>query len=360
VGTSTSEYVCLQKNSATMIDTDQRQTVKRRLAMLPRSRAMAGRQFANLVGLGILVAIFSAQSDAFLTYDNVINILKQSATVATVGGFFTLMMVAGGIDLSVSGVLVLSGVLSVILVNAGAQIPLAFATSVAMGLAVGVANGFFVAIIRVNTIIATLATLYVTGGLAQVLANGQTLAPSDPSYADLGNDNVGSIPILVVAMVIALAIALLLERRSVVGRNAVLTGSNLEAARLSGVPTRTTLVVLFALTGAAAGWAGVMVSSQLGAADPFAEANFAFDIIIATLLGGTSIMGGEGTVVGLLIGALIVSSANVGMDLLGVESFVKTVLTGAVLLGAVSLDALMRRRRERPLQLRRHRARHAP
>jgi ribose/xylose/arabinose/galactoside ABC-type transport system permease subunit len=317
----------------------------RRLSFLPKPGAIAGRQLANLVGLGLLVAIFQTQNHAFLTYDNVLNILTQASAVATVGGFFTILMVGGGVDLSVSGVLALSGVVAVRLVNAGFSVPLAFVVAVLLGLGVGVINGVFVAIVRVNTIIATLATLYVTVGLAQALTGAQTIAPSDAGYARLGNATINTVPILVVIMVIAVAIAMIIERRAALGRNAVLLGSNPQAARLSGVPTRGTLVALFALTGAAAGWAGVMVSSQLGAADPFADANFAFDIIIATLIGGTSIMGGEGTVVGMLLGALIVSSANVGMDLLGVPSFDKTVLTGCILLAAVSLDALMRRRR---------------
>jgi ribose transport system permease protein len=318
-------------------------------ATLPSaSRPAVGRQLANFVGLALIVAIFSILDGAFLTHVNVINILKQTAAVATVGGFFTLTMVAGGLDLSVSGVLVLTGVISVKLVNAGVPIPAAFALSVLLGLGVGVLNGLLVAVVRVNTIIATLATLYITGGLAQALTGAQTIAPNAAAYAELGNNTIATIPILVIVMLIALAIAAVLERRSALGRNAVLTGSNAEAAQLSGVPTRATLVALFALTGAAAGLAGVMVSSQLGAADPSVDTTFAFDIIIATLLGGTSIAGGEGTVAGLCLGALIVSSAKVGMDIVGVASFVQTVLTGSILLGAVSLDVLNRRRRARP------------
>ena len=307
----------------------------------------AGRQLVNVVGLLLIVAIFSTLSPYFLTVENLINVLKQTATVATVGGFFTLMMVAGGVDLSVSGVLVLGGVVSVILVNRGISIPIAFSAAVAVGLVVGIANGLLVAVARINTVIATLGTLYITSGLTQVWTKGLTLAPTNYSYANLGNGAIFDIPILVIVMLIAITIALVIERQTILGRRSVLTGSNAEAAHLSGVPTRLTLAILFALTGAAAGWAGVMVSSQLGAADPFADTTFAFEIIIATLLGGTSILGGEGSVLGMLIGALIVSSATVGMQLMGIPSFVETVLTGLILLGAMTLDALSRRYRFR-------------
>jgi ribose/xylose/arabinose/galactoside ABC-type transport system permease subunit len=323
----------------------------------PRLGSGAKRQAFNLVGLAVLIAILSVLTPLFLTSENVINVLKQTATVATVGGFFTITMVAGGVDLSVSGVLVLSGAVSVLLVNAGVPIPIAFAAAVCLGLAVGIVNGLLVSVVRINTVIATLGTLYITTGLAQVWTNGKTIAPNNADYAYLGNGTLGPFPILVVVMLIALVVAMILERRGLIGRYAVLTGSNSAAARLSGIPTRSTLVTLFALTGAAAGWAGVMVSSQLGAADPFADAEFAFEVIIATLLGGTSILGGEGTVVGLLIGALIVSSALTGMNILGVPSFVQTVLTGVVLIAAVGLDAVSRR--PRGLSLRRKPTRNA-
>jgi ribose transport system permease protein len=319
-----------------------------RLRMWRRTRIPAGRQLANVVGLLLIVAIFSTLSPYFLTVDNVINVLKQTAAVATVGGFFTIMMVAGGVDLSVSGVLVLGGVISVILVNRGLSLPIAFGAAVAAGMIVGIVNGLLVAVARINTVIATLGTLYITSGLTQVWTKGLTVAPRNYSYINLGNGSVFGVPILVIVMVIAVAIAFVIERRTILGRNAVLTGSNAGAALLSGIPTRFTLAVLFALTGASAGWAGVMVSSQLGAADPFADTTFAFEIIIATLLGGTSILGGEGSVLGMLLGALIVSSATVGMQLLGIPSFVETVLTGLILLAAMTLDALSRRYRLRP------------
>jgi ribose/xylose/arabinose/galactoside ABC-type transport system permease subunit len=319
-----------------------------RMKVWRRVRIPAGRQVVNVIGLLMIVAVFSTLSPYFLTPDNIINVLKQTAAVATVGGFFTLMMVAGGVDLSVSGVLVLGGVISVILVNRGVSLPVAFSAAVAVGLLVGIVNGLLVAVARINTVIATLGTLYITSGLTQVWTKGLTVAPRNFAYVNLGNGSFLGVPILVIVMAISVAAALVIERRTILGRHAVLTGSNTGAAVLSGIPTRFTLAVLFALTGAAAGWAGVMVSSQLGAADPFADTTFAFEIIIATLLGGTSILGGEGSVLGMLLGALIVSSATVGMQLLGIPSFVETVLTGLILLGAMTLDALSRRYRLRP------------
>lgn len=308
------------------------------------------RVLVNVVALLFLVAVISALSDRFFTAANLANVLRQIATVVTVGAFFTLLMVAGGIDLSVGGVLALSGVVSVLLVNLGVPLPIAFLIAGALGALVGILNGFLVAVVGLNTVIATLGTMYVTRGTAQVLTGGQAVVARDPGYGYLGNAMIGPVPGLVLVMAVALAVAFLLERRTLLGRYAVLVGSNPRGARLSGIPTRTTQIVLFALTGAAAALAGVMVSSRLATAVPSVEADFAFAVIIATLLGGTSVLGGEGSIIGMLVGALIVGTASSGMNILGVPTFVQTVLLGFVLLGAVSLDALLRRRRGRPSQ----------
>jgi ribose/xylose/arabinose/galactoside ABC-type transport system permease subunit len=322
--------------------------VRSSLTIWPKPGPATARQLINLLALGILVLVLSLLSDRFLTFANAANVLRQIATVVTVGAFFTLAMVAGGVDLSVSGVLALSGVASVLLVNAGVPLPVAFGAAAVLGALIGVVNGLLVAVVGLNTVIATLGTMYITRGSAQVLTGGKAVVAHDPGYAYLGNATIGPVPVPVIIMLIALGLTIVLERGTLLGRYAVLVGSNVEGARLSGVPTRATLVVLFALTGAAAGWAGVMVSSQLATAVPSVEVDFAFAVIIATLLGGTSLLGGEGSVVGLLLGALIVGSATSGMNILGVPAFVQTVLTGVVLLAAVGLDAIVRRRRGRP------------
>jgi ribose transport system permease protein len=303
---------------------------------------------ANVLALLVLVALLTALNDRFLTGSNLANVMRQIATVVTVGGFFTLLMVAGGVDLSVGGVLALGGVVSVLLVNAGVPLPLAFLAAAGLGATFGAVNGVLVAVLGLNTVIATLGTMYVARGSAQVLTAGKAVVARDPGYSYLGNATIGPVPVLVLIMVIALALTMLLERRTIIGRFAVLVGSNPEAARLSGVPVQKTLITMFALTGAAAGWAGVMVSSRLATAVPGVEADFAFAVIIATLLGGTSLLGGEGSILGLLLGALIVGVATSGMNILGVPAFIQTVMIGVVLLAAVALDAVLRRRRARP------------
>jgi len=315
---------------------------------LPRLGVAGRRMVVNLVALAVLVLILSLLSDRFLTAENAANVFRQIATVVTVGCFFTILMVSGGIDLSVGGVLTLSGLVSVTLVNSGVPIPLAVVVATLLGALVGAVNGFLVALVGLNTVIATLGTMYVTRGSALVLGGGKAIRAEDPAYAWLGNASIGPIPALAIVMLVVLVLTFVLERRALLGRFAVLVGTNPRGARLNGVPVRTVQLAMFTLTGAAAGWAGVMVSSRLNTALPSAGNGFEFEVIIATLLGGTSLLGGEGSVLGLLVGALIVGCATSGMNILGVPVFIQSVLLGSVLITAVGLDAILRRRRDRP------------
>ena len=327
-----------------------RSAVQAGRASLPRAGSLSLRLLINAIALLTLVLLFSILSDRYLTPVNTVNVLRQISVVVTVGCFFTLLLVSGGIDLSIGGVLGLGGMVSVILINQGAPLPLAMGAAVGLGALVGAFNGLLVSVIGINTVIATLGTLYVTRGATQVLNGGSSLRPADPGYAFIGNGEIGPLPTMVVIMVTMLAIAVLVERRTAIGRYAVLVGSNPKGARLNGLPVRMTQLVLFVLTGASAGFAGVMVSSRFMAAQPGSGTGFEFDVLIATLLGGTSLLGGEGSVIGLLLGALIVGTATTGLNILGVPSFIQTVLLGLVLLAAVGFDAIVRARRGRPVR----------
>ena len=329
-----------------------RSAVESALASLPRPGPTTFRLLLNAIALAFLIVLFAVLSDKFLSAANVANVLSQISIVVTVGCFFTLLLVSGGIDLSIGGVLGVSGMISVLLVNQGVPLPVAFAAAVGLGALVGVFNGFMVSVVGINTVIATLGTLYVTRGATQVLGGGQSVRPTDPGYSFIGSGDIGPIPTLVVIMAVVLIIALVLERRTAIGRFAVLVGSNPGGARLSGLPVRTVQVTLFILTGAAAGLAGVMASSRYMAAQPGLGTGFEFDVLIATLLGGTSLLGGEGSIIGLLLGALIVGTATTGMNQLAIPSFVQTVLLGAVLIAAVGFDAVVRTRRGRPARRR--------
>jgi ribose/xylose/arabinose/galactoside ABC-type transport system permease subunit len=315
---------------------------------MPKPSPAVTRQLVNVAALVIIMAIMASLSPQFMTPDGIANLLRQVAVVITVGGFFTMLMVAGGLDLSVGAVIALAGIVSVSLSNAGIPLPVAFSAAILLGAGIGLLNGFLVAVVGVNALIVTLGMMYVARGLSLVAGEGRAITAHDPGYPWLGNALVGPIAVMAIAGLIALVVALILERRVLFGRYTVLVGTNAKAARLSGTPVRGTLISAFILVGAAAGWAGVLYSSRTGAAVSKAGIGFEFEVIIAALIGGTSLFGGEGAVAGTVLGALIVGSATTGMNMIGVEPFVQRVMLGVVLLSAVGFDAIVRSRRDRP------------
>ena len=303
----------------------------------------SGRKMAiNLIALGAICLVFSILAPRFSSPDNLWNILRQISAVLIVGSAVTMLMVSGGFDLSVGAVLALSGVTAALL-SEQMPVPLAFLIATMVGAAVGMLNGFLVVVIGINAVIATLGTLYVSRGTALLLSNGVPVYSVPSDFKWLGTGYLGPVPIPVVTAGICLLVFTILERRTLLGRYAVAVGSNPTAAQLSGVPLQQTRFILYTLSGATAGLAGCVWASRVNSGLSTVGVGFEFDVIVATLLGGTSLLGGQGTVIGMAVGALIVGVLNNGFNILGVQSFWQTVALGTVLVLAVGLDAVLRR-----------------
>jgi ribose/xylose/arabinose/galactoside ABC-type transport system permease subunit len=296
----------------------------------------------NLMALAIICVVLSIVADRFLTFGNATNVLRQISAIVICGAAVTMLMVAGGLDLSVGAVAALSGV-SAALLSSVLPIPLAFMIAVLVGAFVGLVNAVLVVGMGINSVIATLGTLYVARGTALLITDGVPVYQVPDGYSYLGAGFLFGIPVPIWLMLGVLILFIALERLTVLGRYAVATGSNETAAKLSGVPTERTKAILFVLSGAAAGLAGVVVSSRLNSGLSTAGVGFEFEVIVATVLGGTSLLGGAGTVIGMAVGALIVGVVNNGMNLLGIPSFWQTVALGTVLVLAVAFDSLLRR-----------------
>jgi len=189
--------------------------------------------------------------------------------------------------------------------------------------------------------------MYLTQGTALLVTHGVPIYSMPDGYEIVGAGYLGPVPAPIIIMLLAVLIMTFVERRTLLGRYARATGSNPEAARLTGVPTRRVQWILFALAGAVAGWGGIMISSRAGGFFATVGEGFEFQVIVAAVLGGTSLLGGEGLVFGTLLGALIVGTLNNGMNLLGVPTFWQTAVLGTTLVLAVVLDAMLRRRARR-------------
>lgn len=299
--------------------------------------------------LALLVAYFSITTPNFASYNNVINILVQIAPVVIAGAAVTLVMVSGSLDLSVGGVLALSGVLSATFAAKGWPLLMAFGAGVLIGVVVGLVNGFLVVFLRINPVIATLGTLYAATGTAWLLTGDATsVSPGRGDYSDLGTSRLLNVPWTVIVMIVVLLIFIFLERWSVLGKYSVAVGSNFEGARLAGIRVNGFRVLLFALAGAACAIAGVMYSSQLASGQPSVGVGFEFSIIVAAVVGGVSLSGGRGTVLGTLAGAGIIGVIDVALNQNFVNPFWQQIIEGILLVTVVAVDSLLQGGLPRP------------
>ena len=297
----------------------------------------------NILALILISVTIALLTDRFLTEKNISNVLRTISPVIIVGAAFTLLMVSRMLDLSVGSVIALSGVVAA-LAAAFLPLPLAFLVGILSGTLVGLLNAILAIPIGINSVIATIGTLYIVRGSALLLTGGVAVYGVPDEYTFLGSGSFLGIPNPVWILLIVVVIFYFLERFTLVGRYSMAVGSNPEASRFSGVPGRQIQALLFVLTGTMAGLAGVLLSSRLRSGQVNVGVGFEFDVIVATVLGGTALAGGEGTVIGTVIGALIVGVLKNGLNLLGVPAFWQTVAQGVVLVLAVALDVLLRQR----------------
>jgi ribose transport system permease protein len=304
------------------------------------------RQVGTFAGLVVLCVVLWILTPHFLTVSNLLNVLDQTAINAIVAVGMTFVIVSGGIDLSVGSVLALSGVVLGQALAAGLPVPVALALGLVVGTACGLTNGLLVTWGRLPPFIATLGMMSVARGLALMLAEGRPVSGFDEGFRMLATGRVMGIPSAIVVTIAVYVVAHVVLSRTIFGRATYAIGGNEEAARLSGVAVRFHKTGAFALAGFMSALAAVILTARLNSAQPTAGIMYELDAIAAAVIGGVSLTGGEGTVVGALIGALIMGVLRNGLNLLNVSSFVQQVVIGAVIIGAVFIDTWMRRRRQ--------------
>jgi ribose transport system permease protein len=318
------------------------------LTGLPRYRL----DVQKLVLLGILVAMFtflSLASPKFFAARNFTNILMQVSVIVIIASAANLLMIAGNFDLSVGSVLAFAATTHAYLCKHGLPIAASVVLCCLLAAAWGLLNGIMVGLLNVTPVVATIATLYAARGLAFLIARwdggANITAGLPPDFAEFGRTMVfGHVPIIILFMLGAFALFLFVERKTALGRFSYAIGGNLSAARLSGVNVVGVVLLLYVLVAALAGLSGVIQVSRVGAAFPNIAEGQEFDVIVAIVLGGTSMMGGEGSLVGALLGALIVGVAANGLNLFGVPYFYQTITYGVILIGAVLIDQTTRGR----------------
>ncbi|MGG0756649.1 MULTISPECIES: ABC transporter permease subunit [Brevibacillus] len=291
-----------------------------------------------LLGLFLLVIILSIVSSDFLTVSNIFNVLRQVSINALIAFGMTFVILTGGIDLSVGSTLALSSALSAGMMASGGDPFLAIVVGLLAGLVMGAFNGILVAKGNVAPFIATLATMTVFRGLTLVYTEGKPITGLPDSFGMVGKSFFLQIPMPVIWMLLSFIALYFILKHTTFGRHVYALGSNEEATRLSGVSTTKVKIWVYSISGLFASLAGIILTSRLNSAQPTAGTSYELDAIAAVVLGGTSLSGGKGWIVGTLIGAMIIGVLNNGLNLLNVSSFYQLVAKGAVILIAVLLD----------------------
>jgi ribose transport system permease protein len=292
-----------------------------------------------LIGLLIIIVILIIASPNFLTVNNILNVFRQVSINALIAFGMTFVILTGGIDLSVGATLALSGALTAGLLNGGMDPLTAIIIGLLAGGAMGAINGILVTKAKIAPFIATLATMTIYRGFALVYTDGRPITGFESELFTLvGGGYFFGVPVPVIITIIIFFVLFFILRKTTFGRNIYAIGGNEEASLLSGIKTGRFKVYVYTLTGMLSALAGIILTSRLNSAQANAGTGYELDAIAAVVLGGTSLSGGKGWIVGTLVGALIIGVLNNGLNLLGVSSFYQQVVKGMVILLAVLLD----------------------
>jgi len=298
-----------------------------------------------LLPFAALFLTLSVTSSSFLTKVNLLNILDQQAATLVIAAAGTLVLVAGGIDLSVGAVYSLAGVTAAEVAQRTSPV-LAIVLGIGVGLAVGLVNGLVVTRLRINALIATLAMSFVVSGLGTLVTHGNLVVLFEhPEFGDLARTQIITVKTSIWIAVAMVAVIGVLLARTTAGRYMYAAGGNAEAARLAGVRVDAVRVLTFVVSGGAAGLAGVIDASRVLSAQASSGDTLAFTVLAGIVVGGTSILGGEGAVWRTFLGVLFIALIGNGYDLLGLDPLYEQITLGVILLLAVAVDAWARQRR---------------
>lgn len=301
----------------------------------------------TLIGLFAMCLLLSLTTNGvFYSQRNLVNVLRQVSSNACLAFGMTFAIITGGIDLSVGSILALSGTLSAgFIVNSGFSVEQSVIAAIVIGTALGLFNGFVIAKTTIPPFIVTLAMMQIARGAAYIYSNGQPIRAMIPEYQIIGTGYLGPIPYPVIYMVVFLIVCVVLLSKTRFGRHVYAVGGNDKAAIFSGVNVARTKMLVYTMSGFLAAFTGVVLCARMASGQPTAGQSFEMDAIAATVLGGTSMSGGVGKIGSTMIGVLIIGVLNNGLNLLGLNSFWQQIAKGIVILLAVYVDMLKKRRK---------------
>jgi len=296
-------------------------------------------KYRTLTVLILMLLVATFLSDAFLSVDNIFNVVRQVAIIAIVAAGMEFVILTGGIDLSVGSIIAFSGAISASVMLKSNSLFLAIVAALLIGTAWGLFNGLFVTIGNIPPFIVTLATMTLVRGCVMVYTDGSPISVNSDSYLFIGKGHIFGMPFPIIILAFTFLIGYLILKYTKFGRNVFSIGGNREATRLSGINIKKTETFVYMLIGFLAGLTGLILTSRLGSAEPTAGTGYELDAIAAVILGGTSLSGGQGAILPTVVGALILGVLDNILTLMNVNPYIGSIAKGAVILLAVLADS---------------------
>lgn len=298
-----------------------------------------------LLALLVMCTLFSVFGTNFLTQTNIVNLLRTCATNCYLAIGVQLAIILAGIDLTGGALAALSGVICVMTFeNAGLPIGMGIALGIIVGIVVGILNGFIITYTGIHPFVVTLAMQSICRGTAYLMANGSPVTTTDRSFGSFGTGSLGPIPYPVIYMAIFLLLDYFLLNKTRTGRHIYAVGGNEMSARFSGIDVKKIKILVWTISGAMAGFCGVVLAARMSSGQPSTGEGYETDAIASAVLGGTSFFGGTGSIGGLIIGVLIIGIISNGLNLMHVNSYWQYVLKGIIIIVAVYVDMIKQKR----------------
>lgn len=296
------------------------------------------RKAGIIISLLLLCVLFSVMSDKFLTKNNLTNIIVQSSINGTIALGMTLVIITGGIDLSVGSIMALSSMVAAKMMVAGVSTGVSLVAALLLGILCGVCNGMFISSLHLQPFLVTLGTMSVFRGLTLIISDGLPVRGLNTDFLNIMNSLNKSVPVPVIIFITLALILTFVIRYTRYGQYLFAVGGNEEAARFSCVNTSAVKVITYGISGLVCAFAAIIYMGRLAAADPQAGSSYEMNAIAAAAIGGASLAGGKGSLVGTIIGVIILGALSNGLTLLNVQSFYQTLFVGIIILVAATID----------------------
>jgi len=310
--------------------------------LLSNLRSFKATNLMLVAALVVLCTIAGLFIPSFLTFNNLINILRQFSVTAIIAVGMTYVIISGGIDISVGSTVAMSGVVAALALRAGVPIWISILLALASGLGIGLFNGVLVGIGGILPFVATLGTQYLVRGSVLIIAGGQAIWELPDKFVKIGTGYFLGIPIPVLIMFLIYIVGYIILKRFTIGRHIIAIGDNEPAARMVGLSVRNIKIITYGLCGLFAGLAGVILAGRLASGQPSVGQGYELIAIASAVIGGNSLSGGKNSVLGTLLGAAILGVVANAFNLLGVATFFQVVFTGGIVIVAVLADKLRR------------------